>query len=67
MTIIPTVSFQFWWDHLGVPYDDVFFHDVYRKWKPIGLSNSAADGTKIAIQMAAQEMHYLNGMRKRPA
>ena len=55
MTIIQTVSFQFWWDHLGVPYDDVFFHDVYRKWKPIGLSNSAADGTKIAIQMAAQE------------
>ena len=22
--------FQFWWDHLGVPYDDIFFHDVYR-------------------------------------
>ena len=48
------VLFQFWWNHLGVPYDDVFYHDLYRKWKPIALLNRASDGTKIAIQMAAQ-------------
>ena len=41
---------------MGVPYDDVFFHDLYRKWKPIALANRASDGTKIAIQMAAQAL-----------
>ena len=44
---------------MGVPYDDVFFHDLYRKWKPIGLSNRTSDGTNIAIQMAAQISEFL--------
>ena len=50
---------------MGVPYDDIFFHDVYRKWKPIGLSSRASDGSKIAIQIAAQGLPFLIDIQRK--